>query len=53
MLAFKALISIKVFFSFAYYVSNWDETIIINEDASITIIEEVTFRFLSGDFGYA
>ncbi len=36
-----------------YYVSHWSEDIIINEDASLTISEKVTFRFVTGDFGYA
>ncbi|MEE9591959.1 MAG: DUF2207 domain-containing protein, partial [Thermoplasmata archaeon] len=36
-----------------YYVSNWDETIVVNEDASIAITENVTFTYLSGDFGFA
>ncbi|MFQ5909036.1 MAG: DUF2207 domain-containing protein [Thermoplasmata archaeon] len=36
-----------------YYVSNWDETIVVNQDASIAITENVTFTYLSGDFGFA
>lgn len=36
-----------------YHVSCWDEEIVINEDASLTISEKVTFRFVTGDFGYA
>ena len=36
-----------------YYVSHWNEEIVINEDASLTISEEVTFSFVTGDFEYA
>ncbi len=36
-----------------YHVSRWDEEIVVNEDASLTICEEVTFCFVTGDFGYA
>lgn len=36
-----------------YYVSHWNEEIVIDQDASITVFEEVTFRFVTGDFGFA
>ena len=36
-----------------YHISRWDEEIVISEDASLTISENITFRFVTGDFGYA
>ena len=36
-----------------YYISHWDEKIVISEDASLAISENITFRFVTGDFGYA
>ncbi len=36
-----------------YYISHWDEEIVINEEASLAISENITFCFVSGDFGYA
>ncbi|UCE96249.1 MAG: hypothetical protein JSV51_01165, partial [Candidatus Bathyarchaeota archaeon] len=36
-----------------YYISHWDDKIMINEDASLAISENITFRFVTGDFGFA
>jgi len=36
-----------------YYISHWDEEIAIDEDASLAITENITFCFVTGDFGFA
>ena len=36
-----------------YHISNWDAEILINEDASLAISENITFCFVTGDFGFA
>ncbi len=36
-----------------YHISHWDDKIMINEDSSLAISEKITFRFVTGDFGFA
>jgi len=55
MVSFLVLVSSihSVNASGTYYISRWDEEIVINEDASLAISENITFRFVTGDFGFA
>uniref|UniRef100_UPI00257AC232 DUF2207 domain-containing protein n=1 Tax=Candidatus Borrarchaeum sp. TaxID=2846742 RepID=UPI00257AC232 len=48
-----ATISNKAYAAGTYDLSGYETTITVNQDASLDISEQITFRFLSGDFGFA
>lgn len=48
-----ATISNNAYAAGTYDISGYETTITVNQDASLDISEQITFRFLSGDFGFA